>query len=1118
MPYRTLIATLLALLLAALSSFAADVTETDPTKHYMGMNPNFQTTWSADRAFVDLANTSRVTKLNDWNTEPPRDQSGYPTTDFRWIFEEGYSQVGVYKLSFTGQATMPSTSNAAMTSVVYDSVNNRTTADVTVSTANTIAFIEFNATKRTAGSATNTGITGIKLIRPGYPTDGSVVYTTDFLNQLRRTHVFRSMNWTLANTNHMVSWDERIRPDIFCQTLPGHYGAVALEHLIRVANDTNNDLWVCMPVHCDADVVTKTIQMVLYGSDGTNPFTSPQISPVYPPLAANLKLYIEFGNEIWNGFGPGFENYGMVKDAADAIRLSSSPHPIKLNDAGDSDQYVMAGRYWAWRATEISKSCRAASPTDFMTRVRPVLMCQQGGGWLDKMIPFINNYYGTGKDGTGSHTVSYYFYGLGGTSYVYGNDDAYVANGNTSAFIQSIDLPTLATALKWEAMYARSEGIKHILYEGGPHPQPANVINDVGWNAINADPSMENKLIEVSDVLDQAGVDLAVYFQTAGGFWAYTPDISDFNSPKYRAIDTLRTSRPRQPITMGTAIPGTVVLRTVDTLTTDTFSITYDSRDVIALRQGNINCLVRTDQAGSYTIGIAANPTVANSSYGIFANGTRISNITLTPGTWTQPTVTVSLPAGLSGIRIQTNSAADWAAFHSLVFTRIDVALAITSMAPAGGVVGTAYTHSYSANGTGPITYSLSAGSLPNGLILSSAGVLSGTPTAAGTFTGTVTASNGTDPNATQAFNIAITAPSSPPTITSTPPVGGSVGVAYSTHTYTASGTTPVTFSVTAGSLPTGLTLSSAGVLSGTPTAAGTFTGTVTAANGMSPNATQAFSIVISVPLGTLVQWTTFTGNSASNANPTETASLVATNLQTSSGALSRGAGFNPTGDQSYGPWSSNFLGTQAFANPANLAGSIAANIYAAFTLTPSAGYAPSVSTVSFYGYCLQGTSTAELLYSTDGFVTYTSLGAKVTGSGSSNLLTYDTSAVAALQNATTPITFRVYFYGEANGYFVRGIGGEPTTATPALKVTGSVALSSLVTTPVMSPVAGTYVGNQSVTIGSSAGASIRYTTDGSTPTSTTGTLYTAPVSVSVSQTIKAIAYKPKTGSSDKSA
>jgi hypothetical protein len=69
---------------------------------------------------------------------------------------------------------------------------------------------------------------------------------------------------------------------------------------------------------------------------------------------------------------------------------------------------------------------------------------------------------------------------------------------------------------------------------------------------------------------------------------------------------------------------------------------------------------------------------------------------------------------------------------------------------------------------------------------------------------------------------------------------------------------------------------------------------------------------------------------------------------------------------------------------------------------------------------------------------------------------------------------------------------------------------------PVFSPVAGTYTSAQSVTITSAtSGASINYTTDGSTPSETNGTVYSGPVSISANTTLKAIAYE--TGLTDSS-
>lgn len=68
--------------------------------------------------------------------------------------------------------------------------------------------------------------------------------------------------------------------------------------------------------------------------------------------------------------------------------------------------------------------------------------------------------------------------------------------------------------------------------------------------------------------------------------------------------------------------------------------------------------------------------------------------------------------------------------------------------------------------------------------------------------------------------------------------------------------------------------------------------------------------------------------------------------------------------------------------------------------------------------------------------------------------------------------------------------------------------INGAVATPTFSPVAGSYVGAQSVTISSvTSGATFYYTTDGSTPTRSS-TLYSGPITVSVSETVKALGIK----------
>jgi hypothetical protein len=121
--------------------------------------------------------------------------------------------------------------------------------------------------------------------------------------------------------------------------------------------------------------------------------------------------------------------------------------------------------------------------------------------------------------------------------------------------------------------------------------------------------------------------------------------------------------------------------------------------------------------------------------------------------------------------------------------------------------------------------------------------VLSGTPAAGGggTYPITITASNGTTPNATQAFTLTV---DQAPAITSAASYSVASGVAGS-FTVTASGFPAPSFTET-GALPTGVALSAAGVLTvASTTAPGTTTFTITASNGIGTPATQSFTLTV---------------------------------------------------------------------------------------------------------------------------------------------------------------------------------------------------------------------------------------------------------------------------------
>lgn len=149
--------------------------------------------------------------------------------------------------------------------------------------------------------------------------------------------------------------------------------------------------------------------------------------------------------------------------------------------------------------------------------------------------------------------------------------------------------------------------------------------------------------------------------------------------------------------------------------------------------------------------------------------------------------------------------------------------ITVTTTSLPAGVQGTAYSGGTLAasGGKAPYTWSVSAGNLPPGLALdATSGVISGTPTAAGSSSFTVKAADGAGSTpGTQALSISVAAAVIPLAISSGPPPAGTVGAAY-TFTFTASGgTSPYAWSGSA--LPTGLTLNATtGVLSGTPASA----------------------------------------------------------------------------------------------------------------------------------------------------------------------------------------------------------------------------------------------------------------------------------------------------------
>ncbi|MBZ5667485.1 MAG: Ig domain-containing protein [Acidobacteriia bacterium] len=192
-----------------------------------------------------------------------------------------------------------------------------------------------------------------------------------------------------------------------------------------------------------------------------------------------------------------------------------------------------------------------------------------------------------------------------------------------------------------------------------------------------------------------------------------------------------------------------------------------------------------------------------------------------------------------------------------------------TTSVPAA-TAGTSYSATLVVSGgTRPYTWTITSGTLPAGLSLSSTtGIISGIPTGAGSATVTFQVADATGVTASsQAITITVNPPP-PLTITTASLPGAALATAYSQTLQATGGVPSYTWTLTAGSLPAGLILSPAGVISGTPTGStGTFDFTVKVTDSQTPTpATQAANLSITVSIAPLtITTSSLVGGSVGN-------------------------------------------------------------------------------------------------------------------------------------------------------------------------------------------------------------------------------------------------------------
>ena len=266
------------------------------------------------------------------------------------------------------------------------------------------------------------------------------------------------------------------------------------------------------------------------------------------------------------------------------------------------------------------------------------------------------------------------------------------------------------------------------------------------------------------------------------------------------------------------------------------------------------------------------------------------------------------------------------------------------SSLPAGQV-NVVYSQTLAATGgTTPYTaWTVAAGTLPPGLTVNSSGLLGGAPTTSGAYSFTIQVTDSASATASTAFQLTIN--NAPLQIaTSSPLPGGQANASYS-QTFTAIGGTPpyTKWSVTGGTLPGGITLSVAGLLSGIPTNSGIYNFTVQVTDKAAATTTSAFQLSISQGVLSIATPSPLpTGRVNSNYSDTLAASGGRPPYAWASNSGVPGLSFSPNGI-----WSGEPTTAGTFNFTIQVADSTGATVSAPFQLTVSPSSPVTISTTS---------------------------------------------------------------------------------------------------------------------------------------------------------------------------
>ncbi len=546
--------------------------------------------------FVDLVKATRGFQAIDRDSQTGRalvadlDENSWPREDFQLVCFDlsnargngtnGFVQQdpeppfidvnGLYLASFKGKAgtiTVEGSRNQP-TNIRYDAGSNTTFFELEYSSivdGQPLLILQMTETKRNASALLNSGITDLKIIRPGYDLETEQVFTDVWLNAIAPFKTLRYMDWAVTNNSATFSnqsvqqgpieidWDNELRntPEDattgsfrFNAPFVGGNWGLPWETIVAHSNTTNTNMWISVPVNASDDYVRNLAQLLRSSLPNTT------------------KVYLEYSNEIWN---LGFSQYQWNLQKAQQEAASADV----LDFDGTTNQELIAARRVANRTVEIEQIFVSEGFTNGVN-VFPVLGAyasragQNAAGTsinaTREMLNFIESTYGPPAN---------YIYAIMENGYFGGREINSLPEG--ASVSQILDKAKEGLSLNYPDYQNLADdfAIKFVLYEGAP----GYVVNSARnlQNRITAERTETMSQLLAQNIIDGyggvAGEDgLFMYFAShkfydASGFWGFTDNIQNLDTFKYQALQNVinRTNLDPKPVIYEQALGAAAV-------------------------------------------------------------------------------------------------------------------------------------------------------------------------------------------------------------------------------------------------------------------------------------------------------------------------------------------------------------------------------------------------------------------------------------------------------------------------------------------------------------------------------------------------------------------------------